>query len=265
MGERVSYGSARARAMERRRKRIRRRRILLGTVLLALVLLIGGAVFGIVSGFKSREKTELLRTGIACMEQGDYEGAIAVFEKELEAAGGRVGALEKEVLLYRAEAEFLLWDYPAALHTYQILLDKDKKNPVYQKGTALALLETGDLDGALQMHVIDAQVYNRWAKMQIEAGQYDDAFVSIEQGFAEVDSLADEQTAREKGAKKSAYTQEEAQQIRKDLTFNQAVAYEYKGDYRKALELFEAYVRDYGPDEHAEREITFLKTRQGNY
>lgn len=249
MGERVSYGSARARAMERRRKRILRRRILFGTALLAVVLLIGGAVFGIVSGFKNKEKLELLEAGITCMDQGNYEEAIVHFEKELEAAGGRVGALEEEVLLYRAEAEYQLQDYPAALHTYQILLKKDKNNAVYQKGVALALMETGDLDGALAMHVIDAHVYNRMAKAQIEVGQYDEALATIEQGFAEVKTaVADEQIA-----------------IRKNLAFNQAVIYEYKSDYRKALELFEAYVRDYGPDEQAEREITFLKTRQGNY
>ncbi|MGN0158300.1 MAG: tetratricopeptide repeat protein [Brotaphodocola sp.] len=256
VGERVSYGSARMRAMERRRKRILRRRILFAAGFLVLVCLIGGILFGISNGWKSRQKMEFLETGIACMKQENYEEAIVNFEKELEAAGGHVGALEEETLLYRAEAEYRLQDYSAALHTYQILLKKDKHKFIYQKGVALALLETGDLEGALEMHVIDAYVYNRMAKEQIESGQYDEALVTIGQGISELDFASSEV---------QSYTQEEIQMLKKDLSFNQAVAYEYKSDYQKALELFEAYISDYGPDANAEREITFLKTRQGNY
>ena len=41
----------------------------------------------------------------------------------------------------------------------------------------------------------------------------------------------------------------------------QAAAYEYMSQYEKALELFQAYEAAYGPDEAAQKEITFLSTR----
>lgn len=247
--------------MERRKKRIRRQRILIGSVLLSVILLAGGAVFGVANLFKTKEKMKLLEAGIAYMEQGNYEAAIGSFEEELGAAGGRVGAFEEEVLLYRAEAEYQLGDYPAALHTWKILLEKDKKNPVYQKGVAIGLMETGDLNGALAMDVINAYVYNRMARAQIEAGQYDDALASVNLGRAALDEDAAARAAGEEGI----YSAEEALSIRKHLAFNEAVLYEYKSDYAKALQLFEDYIIEYGPDEEVQREIIFLQTRQGNY
>lgn len=240
--------NTRRRRTSRRRRRVVRQRITLGIFLTILILVIGGVGFGIRNQWKIKEKTALLQSGIVCMEQEDYEAAIGYFDQELDAAGNRIGSLEEEVLLYRAEAEFLLEDYQAALHTYQILLKKDKKNELYQKGTALALVETGKYEEALAMHVIDAQVYNRMAKAKIEDGAYDDALNFIEQGF----------DALELKDPDNVY-------VRRDLAYNQAVVYEYKSDYKKALELFEAYVQEYGTDENTEREILFLKTRQGNY
>jgi len=43
--------------------------------------------------------------------------------------------------------------------------------------------------------------------------------------------------------------------------FNEAVCYEYLGQYEKALSLFLAYIETYGSDERAEHEIAFLVTR----
>ncbi len=43
--------------------------------------------------------------------------------------------------------------------------------------------------------------------------------------------------------------------------FNRAVAYEYAGDFGKAKELFEEYLKQYSGDSEAKREIRFLKTR----
>ncbi len=48
---------------------------------------------------------------------------------------------------------------------------------------------------------------------------------------------------------------------RKELMFNEAVCYEYLGQYEKALSLFRAYIETYGSDERAEHEIAFLVTR----
>lgn len=242
-------GSSRARALARRRERLRRRRMVFGGIVLTVLLLVGGIVYGIAGSAKSKEKTGFLEAGITSMEAGNYEAAIVEFEKELELAKGRIGAIEEQTLLYRGEAEYRLGDYAAALHTYETLLEQEPDNADYKKGAALAMIETGDYKGALSLGVINARVYSRMAKNQIETGQYDEALVSVEAGTL---ALAQEEAV------------EDHEEIRGELMFHEAVAWEYKSDFKKALELFEEYVRQYGPDEQAEREIVFLKTRQGN-
>lgn len=45
------------------------------------------------------------------------------------------------------------------------------------------------------------------------------------------------------------------------LKYNEIVAYEYMGDFKKACVLMESYLRNYPDDEKAKREYSFLKTR----
>lgn len=268
------YGSPQMRARQRRRKRVRRQRRIFLTMVLVILLAAGGIGFGIVQGIKTREKQKLLEEGIAQLDSGSYEAAIQTFEEELEVAGGRIGAFEEQVLLYRAEAEYQLQDYEAALHTYEILLDEDPENILYQQGAALCRMETGDYAGALELGILNAQVYNQMAKEQIENGQYDEALASIELGLAsceqqEASAQADAgqgagADTADTGADSTGQNAGTVALTKRHLLFQQAVAYEYKSDYKKALELFEAYVQQYGDDETARREITFLKTRQGN-
>ncbi|MDO5406066.1 MAG: hypothetical protein Q4F28_01895 [Eubacteriales bacterium] len=272
--------SSRARAMARRRARLRRRRMMIGGGILAAALMVGGAVYGVAGAGNRKEKEAFLEAGVTSMEAGDYEAAIAEFEQGLSLAKGRIGELEEQTLLYRAEAEYRLQDYAAALHTYETLLQQDKDNEIYRKGAALAMIETGDYEGALKLHAADASVYSRMAKSQIEAGAYDEALASIEAGKA---ALGQENAESEPGEQAGAESaqgaagaesaqgatagadQEDDSSVRAELAFNEAVVWEYKSDYQKALELFEAYVQQYGSNEQADREITFLKTRQGSY
>lgn len=49
--------------------------------------------------------------------------------------------------------------------------------------------------------------------------------------------------------------------IMQSLSFNEIVAYEYLGDYKKAATLLDNYLKAYPDDEKAERERIFLNTR----
>ena len=60
--------------------------------------------------------------------------------------------------------------------------------------------------------------------------------------------------------KDSSLTDQHTRLLR-EITYNRAVACEYLQEYDKALKLFEDFVAQFGPDEAAEHEITFLKTR----
>lgn len=191
-----------------------------------------------------KQRQEYADQGIAALEAGNYDEAVTAFHTAARSSNGKIGAFQSQMLLYQAEASYRNGDYAAALEVYEMLYKKDESNETYRTGLALCLLETGDYDRALTLDVIKGQVYSYIAKAQIEAGNYDDALNTIETGFSEAG-------ADEVG--------------RKELTFNQAVAWEYKGDYKKALEILEEYDQKYTADENAKRELAFLKTRQGNH
>lgn len=230
---------ARMRRRAKKRKRRRQRRIVLGVISLAVLFLVGWAVYGFLNHRRETKKQEFLKAGIEKLEQESYEEAISRLDEALQWSKGKVGEFETTVLLYRAEAEFRLEDYSAAQNTYQILCDTDTENTEYKKGVAYCMVKKGEYNEALALGVIDGYVCNLKAVEQMNAGEYDVALEWIEKGKAAGD-------------------------FPQDLMFNEAVAWENKGDFAKALELFEAYAAQYGTDENVEHELTFLRSRQGN-
>ena len=252
-----------------------------GILILGSVLLLAGC------GGNRRE--EYRTAGIEQLQSGDYAAAMESFGLALEQSKGKVTAFELDVLKYRAEAEYLLEDYQAAAHTYDVLLQVDEVNLDYYLYRCLALAKAGDLPAAVEvfqsarallaetpdeagtaklMRVVQdlgamlesqaeyrdtalslyqeladggyhsAVLFNRMGLNRIEAKDYDGAISLFEKGLQAGD----------------------AGQV-KELRFNQAVAYEYKAEYKRALELFEDYIAEYGEDEEARKEINFLRTR----
>ena len=189
------------------------------------------------------QRQEYAEQGLAYLESQDYAQAVTAFDDAIALAHGRIGAFESQMLLYRAEAQYRSGDYQSALASYETLYAKDESNEACKTGLSLCLLETGDYDRAKSLGVILGQVYSRIARDQINAGQYDEALSTIDTGLAEAGA---DDVGRE------------------ELTFNQAVAWEYKGDYKKALEILESYGQKYTAEGNAARELAFLKTRQGN-
>lgn len=231
----------------------------------------------------TKEAAASRENGIALLEAGDYEGAIGEFESIIEQTG-KVTAFELDVLKYRAEAEYGLKDYSAAAHTYDILSQIDEKSAEYcylgalslakagalteafarlEEGKALdaalekpgygeamaalgeAYLAAGDketADGIYEELIAsgkaDTEIYNRLMTAEMKQGNYEEALRLSGLGQA----LSDEKALKE-------------------LMFNEAVCYEYLGQYEKALSLFQAYIETYGSEERAEHEIAFLVTR----
>lgn len=239
-----AYSPVRARQIARRRRQRQRRRRQLMAAFVAVVLLAGGGAYGARQAWLQKHRQEYAEQGLACLESQDYAQAITAFDDAIALTHGRIGTFESQMMLYRAEAQYRSGDYQSALATYESLYAKDESNETYKTGLALCLLETGDYDRAKSLGVIQGQVYSRIAKDQINAGNYDDALSTIETGFSEAG-------ADEVG--------------REELTYNQAVAWEYKGDYKKALEILEGYDQKYTAEGNAARELAFLRTRQGNH
>ena len=98
-------------------------------------------------GGVTEEQLEARTSAIAMMEAGDYEGAVTALNDLVEEATS-VTEFELDILKYRAEAEFLLEDYAAAVHTYQTLMEVDAKKPEYCYLSAFALAYDGKLEEA---------------------------------------------------------------------------------------------------------------------
>ncbi len=229
----------------------------------------------------SREKYELRETAIQQMESGDYAAAIETFGQALEKSDGFVGEFELDVLKYRAEAEYESGDYDAAARTYDVLSQVDGEKPEYLEGLGCMYALGGQVDKAVSQYEKLAEtapdnpaaanvlllvgkklteagrpdeavtlfqeavnagresgaIYNQLALSEIEAGEYDRALEYIQRGLLKQDSA------------------------RKELLYNQAVAYEKRLDFAGALQTLTAFVQEFGSTPEVEKEIAFLKTR----
>lgn len=273
---------------------------------------------------KGPDKQELRMSGIEKLDAGDYSGAVADLDAAIQASTGKVGAFEIDVLKYRAEAEYMLKDYLAAAHTYDVLMQVDKKEAGYLYLDAAMKALGGDTEGALQdyqegvklekesskktkepdadgqaagfgrMEALAAvgeaclrdgrqeevsglyddaiqdgaagpSVFNTMGLTYMEAGEYEEALSCFDRAIQAGSSQAvpngaesDESAADGTGAGNGGSGTDPAV---KNARFNQAAVYEYQGQYQKALQAFQSYVADFGPDEAAQKEIVFLQTR----
>ncbi|MBR1771832.1 MAG: tetratricopeptide repeat protein [Lachnospiraceae bacterium] len=83
-----------------------------------------------------------------------------------------------------------------------------------------------------------AEIYNQLGLCEMHKGNYQAALDAFQSGM-----------------------KIEQNPVMQALSFNEIVAYEYLGDYAKALALVENYLKNYPDDETAGRERDFLKTR----
>lgn len=214
---------------------------------LAIVLCLSAMLLTACGGV-SEEMLEARTSAIAKMDNGDYEGAVEIFNQLVEEAKS-VSEFELDVLKYRAEAEYLLGDYEAAIHTWQILTEVDQERPEYQYCTSMAMAENYQKNGMTEeakevyQSLIDVgqgntRIYNRLMLLAMEEEDYDEALKMAAKGKILTDGLAVQ-----------------------ELEYNTAVCYEYQGEFAKALELFRAYEASYGTDERVSHEIAFLETR----
>lgn len=137
-----------------------------------------------------------------CLE--DYENARNSLEKAR-------GTNEEGVVLYLGKTYEALGDINYAASLYKSYLEKNPE---------------------------DVGICNQLGLCQLEAGDYEGALASFEQGL--------EMTGND---------------LRQSLLYNQIVAYEYMADFKKAAVLMESYLKTYPDDEVAKREAQFLKTR----
>ncbi len=294
--ERRPYDSGRNPRLDRERratrKRRRRNRLVKGliawAVCILLVVLVALGTMRVVGSMSTSKQRELRTSGIEKMEAGDFAGAIADFDQALAVMDKDTGEMAVDVLRYRAEAEYRLEDYEAAYYSYKLLMDRDAKNLEYWYMASMCSAAMGDVDQAVELYDY-VQRTEAEAKKKTEGrlnallaagaacvktGGYDramslyenalrdgldDGKIYIQMGLCQMaeENYKDAADTFDKGKVKA----QEDRELLKELSYNRAVCSEYLYKYDEALKLFEEYNKSFGPDERAEHEITFLKSR----
>ena len=138
---------------------------------------------------------------------------------------------------------YLFGDYTQAEQFLKKAIDAGEKDAAFYLALTYEAQERYSEAEDLYMDYINkdtsnSEVYNQYGAYLIKRFKYTEALEYISKGLESA-----------KGETKKA------------LLYNQAICYEYLGDFSKALDLFESYVKDYSDDTKALREYTFLKSR----
>lgn len=195
------------------KKRLRPRRMFFAAACALMML-------GTMSSCGSKAK-ELRLEGIAQLEKGDYQEAITTLNKALDESNGQISKMQFDILLYRAEAEYMTGDLAAAQKTVNILTKIDGKNETYQK------MQTQ----------IDAKKLIQDAATALNEEDLETARANLDK-------------ARDAGLQND-----------RDLLFNEAVYLEKTAQWQSAYDAFTDYLGMYPGDEEAKRELSFLETR----
>ena len=251
-----------------------------GTLLIVLTLILTMS-----AGCGKKENRYTYRDdGIKALSEGNYKDAIQSFDQAIDTKKGLVGKFDMDVLKYRAEAEYLSGDYQAAVGSYDILIKVDGEKPEYYNMRSASKAGAGDDDGAIadynKSNELDPDgkapgrmnaLLAAGAAME-KAGSASDAMTLYESAAAggEAGPMIYNRMGLCKMAQKDwdgalesfqkGLSAPEANGV-PELMFNIAVVYERKGEFKKALDTMEQYVSAHGPDEEAQREITFLESR----
>ena len=179
-----------------------------------------GCVALLLTGCGNRVE-ELRLQGIDLVEKGKYEEAITTLDEAMERSRGRVGAEQYDILLYKAEAEYMLGDYDAARKIIETLREVNGDQEVY-----------------LQFQTqLDARQYIESATKALNDGDMDAARESLDQ------------------AKAAGLTND------KDYQFDELVYLEKTAQWTKAYEAVQTFLENYPGDADATRELAFLRTR----
>lgn len=228
-------------------------------------------VYDAVLAMRPEDEEALFLRGNVRLCQGDYVNGKTDFDEVVRLDGENFDRLIEiyEILEnygYKDAGQGYLTD---ALQTYENKMSKYDKGRMYfymrdyqrayvaleeakdQKGVEAYLYlgkayeATGDYNYAssvynsyLAKHTADARIYNQLGICEMQKGQYAKALEAFQKGLTAGDKT-----------------------VQQSLQFNEVVAYEHMGEYKKAAVLLETYLQTYPDDETAQREYEFLVTR----
>lgn len=228
-------------------------------------------VYDAILALKDTEKTAYFLRGTIRLEQGSYDTAIQDFDKTIALDKKDYGQLisiyevleqngykqvGQEYLQAAVEADeksmtdsergrisYYLEDYGVASTYLERAREKGDEETIFYLGKTYEAL--GDYNYAasvysayLEQHADSERMYNQLGTCRMKMGNYEEALTAFQTGMNVEDNS-----------------------LLQTLQFNEIVAYEYIGEYKKAAVLMENYLKTYPGDEAAKRENVFLQTR----
>lgn len=188
------------------------KRISIGMMLVLMLLL---------TACSSKKVDELRLQGIEELQKAKYEKAVETFNEAMELSDGRVSELQFDILLYRAEAEYMSGDLEAAEKSLETLREVN-----------------GDKDEYIKFQAqLDAKRLVKGATEALDAGDTEAAKEKID--AAEALGIRND----------------------RELQFDKVVYLEKTAQWKEAYEEIKAYRNQYPDDKEAEREEKFLNTR----
>lgn len=229
------------------------------------------AAYDAILALRSGEEDAYFLRGSVRLAQSEYEGAKADFDKVLSMD---VKDYDRLILIYQALEHY---GYREVGQAYlQNALDaRENEMTVYDKGriyfymgeyqkAALALEEAREKGGA-ESYLYLGKAYEATGEYNYAANVYNSYIAKDSKNASVYNQLGLCEMARQDYRKAleafQAGMQIENNGMMQTLSFNEIMAYEYLGEYQKASELLDAYLKAYPDDAEALREQQFLSTR----
>lgn len=228
-------------------------------------------VYDAILALEDAQRTAHYLRGTIKLEMGRYDEAVADFDKAIQLSPKDYGQIidiyqvleqngykqvgKEYIETAMAEGEKSMDDSEKGLMSYYLedytsattYLERARTNG--SEETILYLGKTYEALGEynyaasvyssyLEEHTDSEQMYNQLGMCRMQMGYYEEALSAFQAGINVEDNT-----------------------MLQTLQFNEIVAYEHLGEYKKAAVLMESYLKSYPDEETAKRENDFLQTR----